>query len=96
MNGEVTVSVIVTGCAMFKIVEAADAAGLAVPVFKLAAATPLVPVKANVLVPPIDCLRMTTLVSGMDSRKLMPSPTVPLAVPAQLTVKVRLVIPVPV
>ena len=48
-------------------VDAADEIGLVVAVFRLAFATPLVPVNGKVWVLPTDCLAMTTFVSGRAS-----------------------------
>ena len=81
---------------MFVTVDDAELIGLVVAVLRLALATPLVPVKLKVPVPPADCFLMTTLLSGKLSASSMPSPVAPLLVSAHVMLNETDVIPVPV
>ena len=86
---------IVIGLALLVTVDAAEAIGFVVAVFRLAFATPFVPVNAKVPVPPADCLLMTTLVSGMLTASSIPSPVPALLVSAQVMLNDTDVMPVP-
>ena len=67
-----------------------------VAVFKLALATPFVPEKVNVPVPPADFLLTITFVSGVLIAMSTPSPRPLLLGPAQAIENVSDVMPVPV
>ena len=96
VNGDNAASVMVMACELLRTADAAEETGLRVAVFKLAFATPFVPVKVKTPVPPVDCLLMMTLVSGVLTARSMLSPAPLLFGPAHAIENVSDVMPVPV